>query len=137
MVNQSETGQAPTQTLQTSECSVVIQPARGKPQVMQVPITEGDTVQTALDHTKVTRRFRRMNIHVLRSPRGQAASPAQVQKMQVEFDRKHREVKVEYDYALYPNDRIVVEEDTSTALNDMVEKLAGGLGMPVLSNMVR
>jgi len=135
--SQPKTEQVAAQTLQTSECSVVIRPARGKPQVTRVPITEGDTVQTALDHSKATKRFRRMNIHVLRAPRGPAGSPADVQKMQVEFDRHRRAVEIEYDYALYPNDRIVVEEDTTNIVDDMVEKITGRLGMPVLSNMVR
>jgi hypothetical protein len=141
MVDRPEAEQTPSQTqtqmLQTSQCTVVLQPARGKPKVMQVPITEGDTVQTALDHSKAAKRFRRVNIHVLRSPRGQADLPGQVQKMQVEYDRKHDEVEIEYDYALYPNDRVVVEEDPSTILDDMVEKFTGRFGIPVLNNMIR
>jgi hypothetical protein len=135
--NPPGTEAAPAQTLQTSECSVLIQPARGKPRVIQVPITEGDTVQTALAHSKATQRFRRMNIHVLRTPRGQTGSPGEVQKMQVEFDRKRRKVEMEYDYALHPSDRIVVEQDTTTMFDDMVEKLTGRMGIPVLKNVIR
>jgi hypothetical protein len=131
------TEQTSAQLARTPECTIVIQPARGKPQVVQMPLSEGATVQTALDHSKATKRFNRMNIHVLRRPHDQASSSAQVQKMQVEFDRRRREVKIEYDYALYPNDRVVVEEDTTTFFDDMVEKVAGKLGVPMATNTLR
>jgi hypothetical protein len=119
------------------ECTIVVQPARGKPRVVQMPLTEGATVQTALDHSKASKRFRRMNIEVLRKPHAQASSPVPVQKMQVEYDRRRREVEIEYDYALYPNDRVIVEEDTTTVFDDMVEKVAGKLGVPMVRNILK
>jgi hypothetical protein len=119
------------------ECTIVLQPGRGKPDVVKMPLTEGATVQTALDHSKATKRFRRMDIHVLRTSPGRGSSPGRVQKMNVKFNRPRRKVEIDHDYALYPNDRVVIEEDTSTILDELVEKVGGQMGLPIARNLVR
>jgi hypothetical protein len=102
-----------------------------------MPLSEGATVQTALDFSKATRKFRRMDIYVLRTPPSAGNVPAQAQKMQVEFNRKRHRVDPEYDYALYPNDRIVVQEDPTTFFDEAIEAVAGRLGVPMISQLIQ
>ncbi len=118
-------------------CTVVLQPGRGEQDVVQVPLTGGATVQTALDQSKATRKFRRMEIYVLRKPPSRGNRPSQVQKMNVEFNRKRRRVDAEYDYALYPNDRVVVQEDMTTIIDDTVEAVAGRMGIPIVTQLMK
>jgi hypothetical protein len=115
-----------------ARCFVVFEPISGRPEVVEVPLVEGATVQTALDDAKADRRFRRMNIHVLRRAAGPGRGPAQLQKMNVEYNTRRDAVVVEYDYALYPNDRIIVKEDPSTIVDDMLKGVAGRMGLPML-----
>ncbi len=118
-------------------CTIVLQPSRGEPKIVEMPLHEGATVQTALDFSKATRKFGRMEIHVLRTPPAHGPGPARVQKMNVEFNRKRRWVNAEYDYALYPNDRIVVKEDATTIIDDTVEAVAGKLGIPMITQWIK
>jgi hypothetical protein len=127
-----DTAERPTPT-----CTVVLQPNRGTPKVVEMPLDEGATVQTALEHTKATRKFRRMDIHVLRPAQARANAPAEPQKMNVEFDRIRREVEIDHDYALFPNDRVVIEEDPSTMIDDMFHSVAGRLGVPMVNQLVK
>jgi hypothetical protein len=41
--------------------------------------------------------------------------------MAVEYDRGTRRVKAEFDYAILPGDRILVTEDTTGPLGEMLE----------------
>jgi hypothetical protein len=122
---------------QTPHCTIVLQPGRGKPNVVQMPLTQGATVQTALDHAKACKRFRRMDIYVLRSPPSPGDPSARVQKMNVELNRRYRKVEIDSDYALHPNDQVFVEEDTSTVFDDMVRSVAGRLGAPIVTHLFK
>jgi hypothetical protein len=115
-----------------ARCFVVFQPMSGRPEVVEVPLGEAATVQTALDHAKADKRFRRMKIHVLRRAAAPGRGPGQLQKMNVEYNTRRDAVVVEYDYAIYPNDRIIVEEDPSTVVDDMLKGVAGRIGLPML-----
>ena len=126
-----------TDEAQTSaKCTVVLQPARGKPDVVEMPLTEGASVQSALEFTKAARRFRRMDIHVLRLPPSQGGAPAEIQKMNVKYDRSQRMVDVLHDYTLHPSDRVVIKEDPSTIIDDMVQGIAGKMGIPILGQFL-
>ena len=116
-------------------CTIVMQPEKGRPEAVQVPLSEGATVQTVLDQSKAMKRFRRMNVYVLRKPAMDGKSPREPQKMSVEFKRSGRQVEFDHDYALHPNDRIVVEENTSSMVDDMVGTMADALGIPVAKNL--
>ena len=95
----------------------------GKPQIRQVPLTGPILIQQALEQSGVAKRFRRMNIVLMR------AAGEQRHKLEVKFDRKLGTVNPLYDYALVPGDYLVVTEDNSTALDDMLGSL-GPLGLP-------
>jgi hypothetical protein len=138
-LNLSDPGQAELEQAerQAPTCTVVLKPGQGKPVVMEMPVTEGATVQTALEHSKATRKFRRMDIHVLRPAQVRGNTPVEAQKMTAKFDRQHREVEIDHDYALYPNDRVMIEEDQSTMVDDMFQTIAGRMGLPMMRQMVK
>jgi hypothetical protein len=120
-----------------ARCFLVFQPISGRPEVVEVPLEENATVQTALDHVRADKRFRRMKIHVLRRAATSGRGPGQLQKMNVEYDTRRDAVVVEYDYALHPNDRIIIEEDPSTVVDDMLRGVAGRMGLPMLQQFAR
>ena len=50
------------------------------------------------------------------------------QKMDAKYNRGKGRVEFAYDYALRPGDHLIVTEDSTTALEQMVRSLAGPLG---------
>ncbi len=92
-----------------------------KPEIKQFPLDDGSTVQQLLEKAKLVRKFRRMDIEVLRTTGDQRA------KMMVKYDHTQAQVKPEYDYALHPGDHVIVQEITKTAFDDMLESAADPL----------
>jgi hypothetical protein len=48
-------------------------------------------------------------------------------RLDIEFDRTNHRIPAVANYAIHPNDRIVVTEDTSTVFDDMLGTLGGPL----------
>ena len=104
--------------------TVEIRPEKGKPQAMERELTDQLHVQAALEQTGVAKKWARMNVEVYRPlPSGGW------HKMSLEFDREHHQVPPEYDYALLPGDRIVVVQDTSNIMDDIMERTLAPLGV--------
>jgi len=101
----------------TASITVEIRPAGKKSEMTQLPLDNETTVQQALEKAKLIQRFRRMNIEVLRVTGQQRA------KLDVKYDHAKAHVNPLYDYALYPGDHLIVAQDTSTPLDDMLESL--------------
>lgn len=95
-----------------------------KPEIRQMPLTGPTLVQQALEQSGAAKRFRRMNIVVMR------VGGDERHKLDVKFDRKLGTVNPLYDYALVPGDHLVVTEDTSTVLDDMLGSISAPLGLP-------
>ncbi len=94
-----------------------------QPQLVQLPLPEVLYVQQALEQSGAIRRFRRMKIEIYRQlPEGGG------HRLDVAFDRVTRRVPPGADYAIHPNDRIVVTEDSSTVVDDMLETITGPFG---------
>lgn len=94
-----------------------------KPTLLAMPLTDVTYVQQALEQSGAIKKFRRAKIELYRQlPQGGG------HKLPVEFDRNNRRVPPGSDYALHPDDRIVVTEDNSTVLDDMLDRLGGGSG---------
>jgi hypothetical protein len=94
-----------------------------KPILVPVPLTDVLYVQQALEQTGALKRYRRAKIELYRQlPQGGG------HKLPIELDRGKRQVPTGSDYALHPNDRIVITEDTSTIVDDMLESLTGATG---------
>jgi hypothetical protein len=92
--------------------------AAGKsPEFREIPLREGMCIQDALIETQLTRRFGRMNLELMRrNAQGLA-------KMDSRYEHKRNRVNPMYDYALHPGDHLVVTEDTTTVLDDMLKGL--------------
>lgn len=96
---------------------VEIRAAGRSPELREVPLSEGMCIGDALDETGLTRRFRRMDIHLLRHNQYGMA------KMDSKYEHKMAKVHPRFDYALHAGDHLVVSEDTTTVLHDMLNSL--------------
>jgi hypothetical protein len=103
---------------------VEMHPETGKPQAMERDLNEQIHVQTALDQTGATKKWDRLQIDMFRPlPNGGW------HKMALEFDRDSRRVPPEFDYAVLPGDRIIVTEDATGFLDDIMERTLEPLGI--------
>jgi hypothetical protein len=128
---------------------VALVPVQGKPEIFKMPIGEPITVQEALEKSGALKRFRREKIHLERSVPPTGAHPAAAQcsgncencahsppaagvrshRMEIEFDRSQQAVTPETDYAVYPGDRLIVEEDASNLIDDTFQSMSSSLGL--------
>jgi hypothetical protein len=89
-----------------------------QPQLVQLPLPEVLYIQQALEQSGAIRRFRRMKIELYRKlPNGGG------HRLDIPFDRSKRRIPSAGDYAIHPNDRIVVTEDASTIVDEMLDTL--------------
>jgi hypothetical protein len=110
-----------TDGAQTRSITMEIRASGEKPRIEQVVLDGDNTVQQALEKANLIKKFRRMNIHIVRVVGDHRA------RMDVKYEHAKAHVDPLYDYALYPNDHLVVQEVTKTAFDDMLESL-GPLG---------
>jgi hypothetical protein len=89
-----------------------------KPEIKPFQLDNGITVQQMLEKAKLVKKFRRMDIEILRVTGDQRA------KLAVKYDHTEAQVRPEYDYALYPGDHVIVQEVTKTAFDDMFDSVA-------------
>jgi hypothetical protein len=108
----------------TASLNVEIRGAGRPPEFRKVSLQNGMHVQDALEQTKLTARFRRMNVRIMR-PAGD-----QLAKLDIKYNHQTGRVDPLFDYALHPGDHLVVIEDTTTVLDDMISSLPlpGGAG---------
>jgi hypothetical protein len=85
-------------------------------------LAEPVTVQRALELSGAIEKYRKMDITILRvveeSGRGL--------KMTIDFKSKSKTVPPEQDYAIHPNDRILVRPVSGNALDKIVDSVTGG-----------
>ena len=80
-------------------------------------------VQQALEQTGGFKKFRRIDVELVRPlPNGG------FHKIACDYDRSTKHITPEFDYALLPGDRIVVKEDPSTIVDDMLTSALGPIG---------
>jgi len=101
----------------SAELKLEIRAAGKKPKFQQFPLQQGMCIQDALEQSGLTRRFRRMDVKLVRSTAEGSA------KLDSKYDHKANRVDPLYDYALYNGDHLIVIEDTSTVLDDLVNAL--------------
>lgn len=102
-----------------------------KPEIKKLPLSEPTTVQATLVQNGLTKRFRRMNLDMGRVAKGER------HKLEMKYDHAKKMVNPLYDYAIHPGDHLVVIEDTSTVLDDMIESVSKPLGLPTASRKGR
>ncbi|MGE0756329.1 MAG: hypothetical protein AB7F89_02570 [Pirellulaceae bacterium] len=114
----AETPRSVTPDPGTPTYYIEFQPYQKKPILVAMPLNGVLYVQDALEQSGALKKFRRSQIEVFRQlPQGGG------HKIPVKFDRGKRRVDPGSDYSVHPNDRIVVTEDTSTILDDMLQSL--------------
>ena len=92
-----------------------------KSSVYQGTLDEPHTVQTALERSGAIKKFRDMDITVLRI----VEETGRGLKMPIRYDAGKKSVSPEQDYALFPNDRILVESVSNSMLDKMVDSVGG------------
>lgn len=97
---------------------------KGKPTEFVGKLDANKTVQTALEESDTLNKFARMEITLAREVPGSAGR----HKMPVGFDAQNRLVIITQDYALHPNDVVVIRKDTTGILDSFIGKYTGGLG---------
>ena len=105
----------------TPTITMEIRASGEKPEIKPFQLENGITVQQMLEKAKLVKKFRRMDIEILRVAADQRA------KLVVKYDHSEAQVRPEYDYALYPGDHVIVQEVTKTAFDDMLESVADPL----------
>jgi len=116
---------AQTPQLTTPSISMELRPSGKKPQISQLPLAGGMRVQQALEQTGAVKKFRRMDVRLMRNAGNER------QKLEVKYDHEEGGVNPLYDYALHPGDHLVVIEDTATILDDMLQSITGPVGRAV------
>ncbi len=103
----------------TSRYYVEIHKGFGEPKLYKGSITKPTTVQNALDESGAKKQFSAMSVDLYRQlPDGGTL------KLPVEF-KTGKNVKYEQDYALHPNDRIVVKAKPNSPLDKLVDNVLG------------
>jgi hypothetical protein len=101
--------------------TVELRPHRGKPQRIELAHRDGMLVQEALEEARATQRFHRMELLLVRKNQHDPGEHA----MGVAFDDSRRRVPESSNYAVWPSDRIVVEEIRQSALERMLDGVLG------------
>ena len=119
----SQTGAPAPEGSQVAKVDVIFQPEKGQPERLERSLAEPTTVQQILVQTSANKKYRRMEVEILRQlPSGG------FHKIPCEYDRTTKKINPEFDYALMPADRVIVKEDTSTIIDDMMQSAGGSLG---------
>ena len=101
--------------------TVELRPHDGESERVEVEFRGVAYVQQALEESGALRKFDRMKIELIRTANGRP------QRMRSAYDHTRDQVPIEWDYAIYPGDRIIVTEDPSTIFDDMLESAFGPL----------
>jgi hypothetical protein len=106
-----ENGPAPGQ------CLVELKPAGGGTSKFgQLDLPPDANVSYVLKETKANRKYPRVTIDLYRKlPNGQ------IHKMPVQYDLGSKQVDPLHDYAVLPGDRLVVSEDTTSGIEDLMK----------------
>ncbi len=97
---------------------IEIRAAGRSPEVRELSIRDGMFIDDALTDSGLKRRFRRMELSLLRYNEHGLA------KMDSRYEHKMGKVHPRFDYGLRPGDHLLVTEDTSTMFHDMLNGLS-------------
>lgn len=102
-----------------------------KPQRGVVTLKGDMYVQDVLKTANGFRHFSRAKIELIRrTPAGNA------HKMEVSYDRKAGKVDPQTDFHVQPGDRLIVTEDTSSTMTDMLKGLGIPVGNPAMNHLI-
>ena len=98
---------------------VEMHPAFGKPTIFKGELNGAVTVQTALEQSGATKKFRGMNVGLFRIVKENGRGL----KLPVEYKYRDRQVAQHQNYALHPEDRIVVAKKSHSPLDQVIDSL--------------
>lgn len=102
---------------------VELRQGESKRRVATVPFEEGWVLSDVVRRSGATRKFSGMDVHIERmGMRGEMI------KLDARYDRGTKRISNKFDYAIHPNDRIVIIEDNSTMLERMFDSVLEPLG---------
>lgn len=105
-----------------SSCYVEIRALGKEPKRIRMSLDDAVYVQKVLEQTGLIKKFRNMHIELSRKlPDGTR------HKLEIHYDAKRNHVVSAFDYALHPDDLLIVRQDSSTSFDEMLKKLAGPL----------
>ncbi len=120
----SQTGITTTSADGAGKMVVIFQPDQGQPERLELPLTEPTTVQQTLVQTGALKKFGRIEVEIHRQRPGGGGYFV----IPCEYDRSTRQIDPVNDYALMPGDRVVVKEDPSGVIDDILQSASGNLG---------
>ena len=119
----SQSGTPAPDTANTPTVNLIFQPENGRPERLEQALTDATTVQQMLVQSGSFKKYRRIEVEIDRPLPGGG-----FHKIPCEYDRETRQINPESDYALMPGDRVIISEDTSTIIDDMMRAASGNLG---------
>lgn len=103
-------------------CTVEMRSAGRRAKTVEVPVTPDTRVQDVLQASKAFKRFHLPEVVLVR----QIQKPNQPNlKLNCRYDRRDKKIGWESDYAVMPGDRIMVREDKSKGMGDMLGSVVG------------
>jgi hypothetical protein len=91
-------------------------------QLTRMPLQNPMYVQQVLERSGALSRYNRVKVEIYRQlPEGGG------HRLDVAFDQNTHRIPPSSDYAIHPDDRVVITEDRSTILDDMLESIGGPL----------
>jgi len=87
-------------------------------------LRRGMLVEHVLIDSGAIKKFGKMDVAIKRMIPGKGLR----HRLDVEFDSAKKKVKEEENYAIHPNDIIIVTPDNSTQLDKVIDSLSGVLG---------
>jgi hypothetical protein len=119
----SKAGVAGNDVAGGAKVDIIFQPDQGQPERLERALTEPTTVQQLLVQSGALKKYRRIEVELLRPLQNGGSH-----KIPCEYDLATKQINPENDYALMPGDRVVVKEDPSTIIDDMMRSAGGNLG---------
>ena len=102
-----------------NQAVVVIRKGEEKSERIVVNLEQETHIHDLLAKTRASDRFRRVDLQLIRT-----APNGQKHRMGVAFDRGQRKVKPESDYFVRPGDVLIVTEDPTTFIDDLLGRKA-------------
>lgn len=107
---------------ETTGASYTVMLKGSKPETKE--LRQNMLVEHALIESGALKKFGKMDIVVKRVIQGKQGR----HRLDVDFDSATRKVKEEQNYAIHPNDIVIISPDNSTQLDKVIDSLSGVLG---------
>lgn len=124
-VAESHVQQASVPAESAETCVVEVQSYAGKSRRLEIPITDGMTVQDIVKAVQVRKLFSRITIELQR-PVANSRKPL---KLPVTVEGFGKRVNPAYNYAIRPGDRLVLSEDPTNTFDDMLDGALSPFGI--------